>query len=68
MGALTNRYVTLQNETTYGTEPTASTAAQITGEVDDESFAQNFDLLTRQTSATTEPARPRTVCASPRAA
>lgn len=47
MGALTNRYVTLQNETTYGTEPAASEAAQITGEVDDESFAQNFDLLTR---------------------
>ena len=48
MTALTNRYVTLQLESTYGTEPTASTAGQFLGEVDDESFSQNFDLLTRQ--------------------
>ena len=47
MTALTNRYVTLQLETAYGTEPTASTAGQFLGEVDDESFSQNFDLLTR---------------------
>ena len=48
MTALTNRYVTLQKETTYGTKPTAATAALFLGEVDDESFSQNFDLLTRQ--------------------
>jgi hypothetical protein len=48
MTALTNRYVTLQLETAYGTEPTASTVGQFLGEVDDESFSQNFDLLTRQ--------------------
>ena len=48
MTALTNRYVTLQLETTYGTKPTAATAGLFLGEVDDESFAQNFDLLTRQ--------------------
>ena len=47
MSALTNRYVTLQKETTYGTEPTALTAELLLGEVDDESFSQNFDLLTR---------------------
>lgn len=47
MAALTNRYVTLQKESTYGTKPTAATAALFLGEVDDESFAQNFDLLTR---------------------
>ena len=47
MAALTNRYVTLQLETAYGTEPTASEAGQFLGEVDDESFSQNFDLLTR---------------------
>ena len=47
MGALTNRYVTLQVESSYGSEPTAATADLIIGEVDDESFAQNFDLLTR---------------------
>ena len=47
MTALTNRYVTLQLESTYGTEPTASEAGQFLGEVDDESFSQNFDLLTR---------------------
>ena len=47
MAALTNRYVTLQKESTYGTKPTAATAALFLGEVDDESFSQNFDLLTR---------------------
>tara|TARA_R110001592_G_scaffold54849_1_gene168109 strand:- start:45 stop:1118 length:1074 start_codon:yes stop_codon:yes gene_type:complete len=47
MTALTNRYVTLQLESTYGAEPVASTAGQFLGEVDDESFSQNFDLLTR---------------------
>jgi len=48
MTALTNRYVTLQKESAYGTEPTAATAKLFLGEVDDESFSQNFDLLTRQ--------------------
>lgn len=48
MTALTNRYVTLQKEAAYGTEPTAATAKLFLGEVDDESFSQNFDLLTRQ--------------------
>ena len=47
MTALTNRYVTLQLEADYGVEPTAATAALFLGEVDDESFSQNFDLLTR---------------------
>lgn len=47
MTALTNRYVTLQLEADYGAEPVASTAGQFLGEVDDESFSQNFDLLTR---------------------
>ena len=47
MTALTNRYVTLQLEAAYGIEPTASTTGQFLGEVDDESFSQNFDLLTR---------------------
>ena len=48
MTALTNRYVTLQKEAVYGTKPTATTANLFLGEVDDESFSQNFDLLTRQ--------------------
>ena len=50
MTALTNRYVTLQKEgpSGYGTEPVAATASLFLGEVDDESFSQNFDLLTRQ--------------------
>lgn len=48
MTALTNRYVTLQKESVYGTKPTAATAKLFLGEVDDESFSQNFDLLTRQ--------------------
>jgi hypothetical protein len=47
MTALTNRYVTLQLEADYGIEPTATTATLFLGEVDDESFSQNFDLLTR---------------------
>lgn len=47
MAALTNRYVTLQKESTYGSEPVAATASLFLGEVDDESFSQNFDLLTR---------------------
>ena len=47
MTALTNRYVTLQKESAYGIEPTAATAELFLGEVDDESFSQNFDLLTR---------------------
>lgn len=47
MAALTNRYVTLQKESAYGTKPAAATASLLLGEVDDESFAQNFDLLTR---------------------
>ena len=48
MTALTNRYVTLQLESAYGSEPVAATASLLLGEVDDESFSQNFDLLTRQ--------------------
>ena len=32
----------------HGTKPTATTANLFLGEVDDESFSQNFDLLTRQ--------------------
>ena len=47
MTALSNRYVTLQKEASYGIEPTAVTAKLWLGEVDDESFSQNFDLLTR---------------------
>ena len=47
MTALSNRYVTLQKESAYGVEPTATTATLFLGEVDDESFSQNFDLLTR---------------------
>jgi len=47
MTALSNRYVTLQKESAYGIEPTATTATLFLGEVDDESFSQSFDLLTR---------------------
>tara|TARA_R100000541_G_scaffold1884_3_gene6906 strand:- start:11114 stop:12175 length:1062 start_codon:yes stop_codon:yes gene_type:complete len=49
MTALSNRYVTLQKEgpSDYGSEPVAATAKLFLGEVDDESFSQNFDLLTR---------------------
>jgi len=47
MTALSNRYVTLQKEAAYGIEPIATTATLFLGEVDDESFSQNFDLLTR---------------------
>ncbi len=35
MTALTNRYVTLQLETVYGTKPTAATAGLFLGEVDE---------------------------------
>ena len=42
-----NRYVSIQKEgTTYGS--TSSGGTEVYGEVDDESFAHNFDLLTRQ--------------------
>ena len=47
MTALSNRYVTLQKESAYGVQPIATTATLFLGEVDDESFSQNFDLLTR---------------------
>lgn len=40
-----NRYVGLVKESTYGTDPTTG---YIYGEVDDESFAHRYDLLTRQ--------------------
>lgn len=39
-----NRYVSLEKETTFGTEPSGT---QTFGEVDDESFKQTFDLLVR---------------------
>ena len=40
-----NRYVSLERETGYGTG--ADGDAEIFGEVDDESFAMSFDMLTR---------------------
>jgi len=40
-----NRYVSLEKESTYGSEPGGT---QVFGEVDDESFQHNYDLLTRQ--------------------
>lgn len=40
-----NRYVGIQKETTYGTDPDGTRKF---GEVDDESFATRMDLLTRQ--------------------
>ena len=40
-----NRYVSLERETGYGTG--ADGTAEIFGEVDDESFAMSFDMLTR---------------------
>ena len=43
-----NRYVSLEKETTYGTEPSGT---QTFGEVDDESFKATFDLLVRQDMA-----------------
>ena len=46
-----NRYVSIEKEATFGTEPAdndaAARASQIYGEVDDESFKQTFDLLVR---------------------
>lgn len=39
-----SRYVSIEKESTYGTEPSGT---QIYGEVDDESFKQTFELLTR---------------------
>ena len=39
-----NRYVSIEKETTFGTEPSGT---QTFGEVDDESFKQTFDLLVR---------------------
>ena len=49
MSSLTNRYVTIQKESTYGTAPTEDNTdvSYVVGEVDDESFSQNFDLMTR---------------------
>tara|TARA_Y100001938_G_scaffold25626_1_gene34256 strand:+ start:5828 stop:6874 length:1047 start_codon:yes stop_codon:yes gene_type:complete len=44
-----NRYVSIQKESTYGTEPTAGTGnGEVFGEVDDESLATTYDLMTRQ--------------------
>ena len=43
-----NRYVSLEKEATYGTEPAGS---PIYGEVDDESFKATFDLLVRSDMA-----------------
>ena len=40
-----NRYVSIEKETSYGSEPSGT---QIFGEVDDESFATSYDLMTRQ--------------------
>ena len=40
-----NRYVSIEKESAYGTEPSGT---PIYGEVDDESFAHAYDLLTRQ--------------------
>ena len=40
-----NRYVSIEKETTYGTEPSGT---PIYGEVDDESLATTYDLMTRQ--------------------
>ena len=39
-----NRYVSIEKESTFGTEPSGT---QTFGEVDDESFKQTFDLLVR---------------------
>ena len=40
-----NRYVSIEKETTYGTEPSGS---PVYGEVDDESIQHNFELMTRE--------------------
>lgn len=40
-----NRYVSIEKEATYGTEPSGS---PIYGEVDDESLGTTYDLMTRQ--------------------
>tara|TARA_S200002703_G_C3763802_1_gene235140 strand:- start:185 stop:1213 length:1029 start_codon:yes stop_codon:yes gene_type:complete len=40
-----NRYVSIEKESTYGTEPSGS---PIYGEVDDESLMTTYDLMTRQ--------------------
>ena len=40
-----NRYVSIEKESTYGTEPSGT---QIFGEVDDESLGTTYDLMTRQ--------------------
>ena len=50
-----NRYVSIEKEATYGTEPEDATAndrlSQVYGEVDDESFKATFDLLVRSDMA-----------------
>ena len=44
-----NRYVSIQKEASYGTEPTAGTGnGEVFGEVDDESIRHNFELMTRE--------------------
>ena len=43
-----NRYVSLEKESTFGTEPSGT---QVFGEVDDESFKATFDLLVRSDMA-----------------
>ena len=40
-----NRYVSIEKESSYGTEPSGT---PLYGEVDDESFQHTYDLLTRQ--------------------
>ena len=40
-----NRYVSIEKESTYGTEPSGT---PVYGEVDDESLATTYDLMTRQ--------------------
>ncbi len=43
-----SRYVSIEKESTFGSEPSGT---QTFGEVDDESFKQTFELLTRQDMA-----------------
>ena len=40
-----NRYVSIEKESTYGTEPSGT---PVYGEVDDESIQHNFELMTRE--------------------
>ena len=40
-----NRYVSIEKESTYGTEPSGT---PVYGEVDDESIQHNFEIMTRE--------------------